>query len=218
MKNFKLFKFVLLFILVLILILSVRESSLTEYLSLSEAQAKISEFGIWAPIVFIFIFILATVSFLPVVPLDFVAGALFGTFWGVFYVVIGATIGAVIAFWITRTLGKSFIQKQLAERFVKLDKYDKKIAEHGLGVMFFLRLVPLFPFNGLNFAMGLTKIKFRDFFIATLFGIIPGAFAYVYFGDSLARVDLINIIGAVSLLILLALIYPVYNKFIKKDK
>ncbi|MBT3356707.1 FAD-dependent oxidoreductase [bacterium] len=218
MKNIKLIKLVGGLLLVLAMIFLVRELDLTEYLSVSKAQEKISEFGILAPVFFIVTLIVMTISFLPVTPLDFVAGALFGTFLGVVYVVIGATIGATIAFWFTRTFGRPFVEKQLAGKFKKLDYYDKKISANGLGIMLFLRLVPLFPFNGLNFAMGLTKIKFKDYFLGTLFGIIPGSFAYVYFGESLAMANWNNLVIAVLLLISLASIYPIYNKFRKKEK
>lgn len=218
MKNRKLIKFAIGIFLILGLISLLRESGASEFFSVAKAQEKVSEFGIWAPIAFIAIFIVTTISFLPVTPLDFVAGAVFGTFLGAIYAIIGATIGATIAFWFTRTFGRPFVQKQLRWRFKKLNYYDKKIAKNGLGTMLFLRLVPLFPFNGLNFAMGLTKISFRDYFIGTFFGIIPGAFAYVYFGESLAKANLANIFISVLLLALLASIYPIYNKFRKKEK
>ncbi len=218
MKNSRIFKFILLVILIFVMGFVVREFGLEEYFSAMEVQDRVSEFGVWAPIAFIAIFALVAIVFLPVTPLDFVAGAIFGTFWGVVYVVIGATIGATVAFFFTRTLGRSFVQKQIAGRFTTLNRYDKKMEKHGLRIMFFLRLVPLFPFNGLNFAMGLTSIKFKDYFVATLFGIIPGAFAYVYFGNSLANASIANIFIATTFLILLSSVYPIYNKFRKKEK
>lgn len=218
MKNNKVVKFIGLVFLMFMLIYLARESGLVEFLDVDNSKDKIARFGILAPIVFMVIFTLATISFLPVTPLDLVAGALFGTFWGVVYVVIGGTLGAMVAFWFTRTFGRAFVQKHLIERFPNIEKYNKKIEERGLSIMFVLRLVPLFPFNGLNFAMGLTKIKTRDYFVATFFGIIPGAFAYVYFGDALVSADFSNIASAVLVLLLLSLIYPVYNKFRHKEE
>lgn len=218
MKNNKVVKFIGLVFLVFMLVYLARESGLVEFLDVDNSKDRIARFGILAPIVFVVIFILATISFLPVTPLDLVAGALFGTFWGVVYVVIGGTLGAMIAFWFTRTFGRVFVQKHLIERFPNIERYNNKIEQRGLSIMFVLRLVPLFPFNGLNFAMGLTKIKTRDYFIATFFGIIPGAFAYVYFGDALVSADFSSLASAVFVLLLLTLIYPFYNKFRKKEE
>ena len=216
--NSILIKAILLFVVIAVLLFAVKHSGISQYLAPDFAQEKVASFGLWAPVAFIGLFILVTVTFLPATPLDFVAGALFGTAAGVLYVVIGATIGATIAFVFTRTLGRGFVEKFVESRFQKLKKYDNKVEKHGLKVMLFLRLIPIFPFNGLNFAMGLTKIRFRDYVVGTAIGIIPGTFSYVYFGDSLASANLFNIFLAILFLIILSAIYPMYKKFRKLEK
>jgi uncharacterized membrane protein YdjX (TVP38/TMEM64 family) len=169
--------------------------------------------GVFAPIGFIIIYIVATIFFFPGTPLTITSGILFGKFLGTFYSLIGATIGASWAFLITRYLGREFIEDLLKGKLKKLRYYDRKLADHGIKITIFLRLIPLFPFNGLNFALGLTKIKFKDFVIGTFIGMIPLTFIYIYFGESAAKMNLINIIISVSLVIVFILGFYLYEKF-----
>jgi uncharacterized membrane protein YdjX (TVP38/TMEM64 family) len=97
------------------------------------------------------------------------------------------------------------------KKYSKIKEYDQKLEENGFMTVLFFRLVPLFPFNGLNFALGLTKVRIKDYFFATLIGIIPGTFAYVYLGSSLAEMNYANIIFAIVLIILLSLSLKAYN-------
>jgi len=99
------------------------------------------------------------VILLPGTPFTIASGLLFGTLYGGLVTVIGATLGATLAFFIARFFGEDFVERILKNKFKKIYEYDEKIEKKGFLVMLFLRLVPLFPFNGLNFSMGLTKIK-----------------------------------------------------------
>ena len=103
-------------------------------------------------------------------------------FRGVFFAVCAASIGAALAFLFSRFMGKSYVDTIIKDKFKKLKEYDKKLEQNGFLTVLFLRLVPLFPFNGLNFALGLTKLKLRDFVLATLIGIVPGSFILVNIG------------------------------------
>lgn len=187
-----------------------------EFLNVDALQKQIDEFGVWAPIIFIALYIIATVFFLPASPLSIVAGVLFGALFGTIYVVIGATIGAILAFLLARYLGQDFVEKFMKSWFKKIFAYNKGLEENGFQVVLFLRLVPLFPFNGLNFALGLTRVKFRDYALATAIGIIPGAFAFVYFGSSLASFDPWQIALAALLLFILIFAPTLYKKHKKK--
>jgi len=202
-------------IIVVILIL-IRVFEAGRFLSPSLLRETITGYGVAAPIIFIIIYILATLFFLPGTPLTISSGLIFGSFLGTVYTVIGATIGATLSFIISRYLGKSFVEKILKNKYKKLYSYDKKIEENGLLVVLFLRLVPLFPFNGLNFALGLTKLKKRDFIIGTAFGIIPGSFVLAFFGNSLAELNIMKIVIAVLLFVLLAFTPILYKKFKKR--
>jgi uncharacterized membrane protein YdjX (TVP38/TMEM64 family) len=110
--------------------------------------------------------------------------AVFGAYWGFLYVWIGAMIGASIAFWIGRNLGREFAASMIGDR---LRKYDDAIARSGFAAVLYLRLV-YFPFTPMNFGMGLTKVRFLDYFAGTGLGIIVGTFIFTFFIGTLKEV------------------------------
>jgi len=148
---------------------------------------------------FIGVYIAASLVFLPASPLTAVAGALFGPFWGTVLSVIGATLGAFAAFGIARFLGEPFVRALLEDKLRTVYTYDQKLARNGFLTVLILRLVPVIPFNGLNFALGVTRVKSFDYFFATLVGIIPGAFVFALGGESLAMLDMLNFVIALLL-------------------
>ena len=176
----------------------------------TEAIHFVAGFGVWAPIVYIVAYALASLAFVPGTPLTLAGGALFGVWYGTAYTVVGATIGATLAFVLSRTIRHFTFttDKRMSGGAVaqKLQVYDEKIATHGFITVLFLRFVPLFPFNGLNFALGFTKVSYRDYVLGTFLGIIPGTFAFVYAGSSLATLNPYKIGSAVVLVGLLSLI------------
>jgi uncharacterized membrane protein YdjX (TVP38/TMEM64 family)/rhodanese-related sulfurtransferase len=139
----------------------------------------INQAGIWAPVIFILIYIAATVLFLPGTVLTFAGGIIFGPVLGVIYNLSGATIGAAIAFLIARYLASDWISQRTGG---KLKQLIDGVEAEGWRFVAFVRLVPLFPFNLLNYALGLTKIRFIEYFIATFIFMLPGAVAYTYIG------------------------------------
>jgi len=209
-------KFVVLILLIAIVLFVVYYFDFQRFLEVEVLREKISQFGVFAPLAYIIFYIVATVFFLPGSALSLAGGVIFGKWLGTIYTLMGATIGATFAFLIARYFGKEYIESKLKEKFKKLDKYNQKIEKKGFIVMLFLRFVPLFPYNGLNYAMGLTKIKFRHYFFGTLFGIIPGTFVFTFLGDSLAGKNWITIIIAIILVLLLMSILPIYNYIQKK--
>ncbi len=144
-----------------------------------KVQSWIHAQGPAAPLLFALIYILATVFALPGSVLTIGGGILFGTGWGTLINLLSATAGATLAFLLGRYLGRDFVEKRLKG---KLGKFDAKIGELGFYTVLYLRLIPLFPFNLLNYSLGLTQIKFRDYFWATLIGMAPGAFVYTSLG------------------------------------
>ena len=133
----------------------------------------------WAPFVFILIYIIATVLFLPGSVFTLAGGVIFGPVLGVFYNVIGASIGAALSFLIARYLASNWVS---ARSGGKLKQLINGVESEGWRFVAFTRLVPLFPFNLLNYALGLTKIRFIEYLLATFIFIIPGAIAYTYLG------------------------------------
>ncbi|MBI3409538.1 MAG: TVP38/TMEM64 family protein [Planctomycetes bacterium] len=130
---------------------------------------------VWAPLLYIVIYIAGTVLLLPGTILSFSGAILFGAYLGTLYTWIGATIGATLAFLAAKFLGRGFVDQLLKG---KLQTLDARLGKHGFSALLILRLVPLFPFNGLNFGCGLTSIRWRDYVLATAIGILPGTFVY----------------------------------------
>ena len=142
--------------------------------------AWVHDLGVWGPVVFILGYAIGVVAFLPGVVLTLTGGAIFGLGWGFVYVFIAAILGSGLAFLLARYVARSAVEQRLAgnARFAAI---DRAVGKEGLKIVFLLRLCPLFSFNLLNYALGLTRISFRDYMLAEL-GMIPGTLLYVYYG------------------------------------
>jgi uncharacterized membrane protein YdjX (TVP38/TMEM64 family)/rhodanese-related sulfurtransferase len=141
--------------------------------------AWVSGAGAAGPLLFIGIYALATVLFLPGSVLTLAGGALFGPLWGTLYNLTGATLGAALAFLIARYLAGGWVQTRAKGLLARL---VQGVEAEGWRFVAFTRLVPLFPFNLLNYALGLTRIPFPPYLLATLVFMLPGAVAYTYLG------------------------------------
>ena len=135
--------------------------------------------GAAGPVLFMFIYALATVLFLPGSVLTLAGGALFGPVLGTLYNLTGATIGATLAFLVARYLASEWVENKTGGRLKKL---KEGVESEGWRFVAFVRLVPLFPFNLLNYALGLTRIKLWHYVIASYLCMLPGGFAYTYLG------------------------------------
>jgi pyruvate/2-oxoglutarate dehydrogenase complex dihydrolipoamide dehydrogenase (E3) component/uncharacterized membrane protein YdjX (TVP38/TMEM64 family) len=140
----------------------------------------VASLGALGPLVFILGYAVAIVAFVPASVLTLAAGAIFGLGAGVVYVFCAATLGSALAFLVSRYLARGVIEKRLAgnENFAAI---DRAIAGEGRKIVFLLRLSPAFPFTLLNYALGLTRVRFADYLVAS-FGMLPGTFLYVYYG------------------------------------
>jgi uncharacterized membrane protein YdjX (TVP38/TMEM64 family) len=139
----------------------------------------IQDAGIWAPLLFMVVYAVAAVLFLPGSVLTLAGGALFGPVLGTFYNLTGATIGATLAFLIARYLASGWVADKTGGRLKQL---INGVEGEGWRFVAFTRLVPLFPFNLLNYALGLTRIKLSHYLLATYICMLPGAIAYTYLG------------------------------------
>ncbi len=135
--------------------------------------------GIWAPLAFIAIYALATVLFLPGSVLTLLGGAMFGPVMGTLFNLAGATLGATAAFLISRYLASDWVAQKTGGRLKQL---IEGVEEEGWRFVAFTRLVPLFPFNLLNYALGLTRINIIPYMLASLVFMLPGGVAYTYLG------------------------------------
>jgi uncharacterized membrane protein YdjX (TVP38/TMEM64 family) len=148
---------------------------------LPRLTAAVEGFGVWGPVVFIAAYAVACVAFVPASLLTLGAGALFGVVKGTIFVLIGATLGSLGAFLIARYVARDWVAHRV-QRDPRFAAIDRAIAEQGRKVVFLLRLSPVIPFNVLNYALGLTKVRVVDFFVASI-GMLPGTLLYVYTGN-----------------------------------
>ena len=158
-------------------IVIVRFTPLREYLTAERLGLLLETAGPWAPAAYIGAYAAGVCFFMPGTLLATVGAAIFGPYYGFIYVWLGAMIGAVLAFFIGRYLGRDFAASLIGN---KLRKYDEAIERNGFATVLYLRLV-YFPFTPMNFGMGLTRVRFRDYFSGTALGIIVGTFIFTFF-------------------------------------
>lgn len=140
----------------------------------------VDSLGILGPVVFILGYAAATLAFVPGSLLTMAGGAIFGLSKGTLYVFLGATLGTALAFLVSRYVARGAVEKKL-EGKPKFEAIDAAVSKSGLKIVFLLRLSPAFPYNLLNYALGLTSVRFPDYLLAS-FGMLPGTFLYVYYG------------------------------------
>lgn len=142
-------------------------------------QTWVESAGSAAPLAFIALYAAATVLFLPGSVITLAGGVLFGPVWGTLWSLTGATLGAALAFLIARYLGGDWIARRAGPR---LSRLNDGVAAEGWRFIAFVRLVPLFPFNLLNYALGLTRIAFLPYVLASALFMLPGALAFTWLG------------------------------------
>jgi uncharacterized membrane protein YdjX (TVP38/TMEM64 family) len=144
-------------------------------------SAWVEDAGAAGPIVFIAVYVAATVLFLPGALVTLAGGALFGPAWGTVWNLTGATLGSALAFLTARYLGADWVSRGAGPR---LQRLNAGVAEEGWRFIAFVRLVPLFPFNLLNYALGLTRIRFVTYVVTSAAFMLPGAMAYSWLGHA----------------------------------
>lgn len=156
--------------------------------------------------------VVGAVVLFPGTPLTLLAGAIFGVFWGSIISLIGNITGATLAFLISRYFLREYVKKKILSKYQNISSYEQKFFSHGFRTVVLLRLIPLFPFNMLNYLLGVTQVSTRDYILGTAVGIIPGTIAFVYFGRSLAMLNVVQI--TLSIIAIIGLIY--IGKFYEK--
>ncbi len=166
----------------------------------AQIRAWLSSVGIWSPIVYIALYVVATVLVLPSTVLNLTGGAIFGAVWGTLWTSLAAIIAAIVAFTFTRTVGRETIAKRLSGRWQAM---DAEVRQGGLFYMFAIRLVPIMPYGLVNFAAGLTSISFKDYVLGTTIGTVPSVLPFVLLGSSglkaLHTGDVLPLVGALAL-------------------
>ena len=154
-----------------------------EHFDVAALETWVADAGAVAPLLFIGLYALATVLFMPGSVLTLAGGALFGPVLGTLYNLIGATGGALLAFLVARYLASDWVQKKIGGGSGgPASQLVKGVEAEGWRFVAFTRLVPLFPFNLLNYALGLTRIPLLEYLLSTFVFMLPGALAYTYLG------------------------------------
>lgn len=150
---------------------------------LQEINAWLEDLGPIGVLIFIGLYMLATVLFMPGAVFTIAAGAAFGLGWGFLGASIGSTAGAAIAFLVGRYLARDRVKAALDGR-PKFDAIDRAIGEKGWKIIFLLRLSPAIPFNLSNYFYGLTAVRFWPYVLASWIAMMPGTLLYVYIGTA----------------------------------
>ncbi|MEG4270372.1 MULTISPECIES: TVP38/TMEM64 family protein [unclassified Microcoleus] len=175
-------------VLLALLIVATRSACVQDVLR--TVLMRIEDLGWWGPVAFVATYNLATVLFVPGSVLTLGGGAIFGLWWGSVYVFAASILGAVFAFAIGRYLCRDRVVKYM-ESHPKFKALDRAVSQQGLKIVFLTRLCPLFPFNLLNYALGITQVSLKDYVLGS-FGMIPGTIMYVYSGSLVGEVAAIG--------------------------
>ncbi len=208
-------KRVILLLLVTAAIFAIHYTGAARYLEQNALRELIQGYGVLAPFIYMLVYTIAPAIFLPGLPITIVGGILFGPFWGVVYTITSATAGACLAFLVSRYIARDWVENKL--RSPRWRRLDKGVERHGWKIVAFTRLIPLFPFNLLNYAFGLTKIKFFHYAVTTFICMLPACIAFVVFSSSLldllkGQVSPAFVIG-LGLVILVSLIPLFYYRY-----
>ncbi|MEY3223139.1 MAG: hypothetical protein RLZZ203_1995 [Cyanobacteriota bacterium] len=209
---------------------SINISSFNPQALLESALHWINGLGTLGGIAFIGIYIIATVAFLPGSILTLGAGVIFGVILGSLYVFIGATLGATAAFLVGRYLARGWVTNKISDN-KKFAAIDKAVGKEGLKIVLLTRLSPIFPFNLLNYALGITGVSLQDYFLGSV-GMIPGTIMYVYIGslagnlafigseskpDNMILHWVIKIIGLIATIVVTIYVTKIAKKALEDD-
>lgn len=187
-----------------------------DILSLAQVEAIrafVLSFGIYAPLIFIFLFTLAPLIFFPDGILALAGGLIFGFYAGSLYIIIGALCGGTLSFFIARVYGKWLHEKLENEKMIH---FQKRVKKHGFMMIFLLRLIPLVPFNIISYSAGFSTIRYRDFCFATLLGMLPGVLVYANIGAQATQFGSSQFYLSIGLLIALVVVSMVLKKRFKQ--
>ena len=168
-----------LFLILFIIILAISIVLNREHFTYENLNSLLAYLGPWASVVFILLYAIAPVLFIPGTVMTLVGGFIFGLYWGFLYSLIGGTIGASLAFLVGRYIADDWTEEHSHKMLTEVKRGIKK---DGWRYIAFTRLVPIFPYSILNYAFGLTKISLLTFALTSFICLIPGTIAYTYIG------------------------------------
>lgn len=152
-------------------------------LDCSSLQIWMQGLGIFAPLIFCLVYCLATLGFFPGLLLTLSAGMIFGLGLGTFLVLTSSVLGATIMFIVARHFARAAVEKRFQHK-AWFKRFNEEIQENSVRYMIFVRLIPIFPYNGVNLASGLTTIRLQDYVLGSVIGMLPGTLATVFIGET----------------------------------
>ena len=188
---------------------------LNDGLSREAVETRLDDLGIWAPVVYVVAYAVLTVLFFPGSVLTVVGGVVFGSVQGTVLTVVGATIGATAAFLVGRRIGRSSVRALAGDGVERVDDW---LTRRGLVAVLYTRLLPILPFNALNYISGVTGLRLRDYVIGTFLGIIPATFAFSSLGGNIDDLSSPQFLGSVALIVVLLASGPFLSRRLAPDE
>ena len=178
-------------------------------------KSFITQYEGYVELIFIAIYTVVTVIGIPGTVLTIVGGSLFGLWSGTFISIISATLGALFAFWAARYLLQNYAQRKFKTN-KKLAQYQAAVLDQPFYFVLTTRLIPISPYNLVNYLFGLTSINWLDYIFATFIGVIPGSFVYSWIGfsgeEAMSGGDRLSFFLALSFLALLSILPLIYRR------
>jgi uncharacterized membrane protein YdjX (TVP38/TMEM64 family) len=174
--------------------------------SIEDIQMRVASLGVWAPAGFIFLYAIATVALIPGGVFDVAGGVLFGPIYGSMINLAGATLGAAAAFLAARYVAADWVERRAGPR---VQKVIKSVETDGWQFVAFVRLVPIFPYTIVNYLLGVTRIPFHQYMLATIVFMTPSTIAYTWIGHAGSQAvggDANNIRYALAMLAVIAIL------------
>lgn len=216
MKKNKILKYILMFGLIILLIYIISKFNINRrHISARKIKHYVEGYGNLSFIVLMLIYAIKPfVMIFPTWTLGVVSGAIYGSFWGFFVSLVGCFISATVGYYVAKFLGRDFVVKFIGGKFNHIDQTLKK---DGFKILLLMRLPVIFPYDALSLACGLTSIKYRDFILASVLGVMPEMFAYNFFGNSMGNDCYKQIYIPITIMVILIL-FSMYIKYRNQNK
>ncbi|MGV8982988.1 TVP38/TMEM64 family protein [Clostridium sp.] len=209
-KTINILKLIALLIIVTVIICTFYNMEALHKCTPENMQSFIDSYGIFSPIIYIILFTFVPLTLFPDSILAIAGGMCFGMVGGFIYTMIGAILGGTLSFYLAKNLGHKVLKKIIKN---DLSSLENAIKTKGFLLVFVLRLIPLFPFDIISYAAGFSGVKFKDFALATISGIIPGIFVFINIGDKASEIGSSSFYVSIALLIgLIVISYSLKNK------
>jgi uncharacterized membrane protein YdjX (TVP38/TMEM64 family) len=182
-------------------------------------RGYILSLGAWGPVIFVTLYALRGI--LPIIPagvLSLAAGLAYGPWWGAAALLAGANMGSWLAFLLARYLGRGFLERFSWLQKGRVQAIDEMSERAGFKLILFVRLIPLFQYDAVNFGAGFSRVRFRDYALGTLIGMAPAGIIAAQLGNSLTHVASFRFAIALGLFILLILAPTIYKAWTRRRR